>query len=124
MDELAIELESTEDAATIAREEIRARLTDRLPAPTLQDLLTVTTELVTNGVRYGQGDKVWVRLRLAADGAIAGEVENPGRGVVAPREIEFDSGGGLGLHIVAAIVDRWHVLDGETTRVRFELGPI
>ena len=118
---LAIELESTAGAAQEARVVIRERLVEVLPATTLYDLLTVVSELVTNGVRHGQGDTVRVRLSLAADGNVNGEVENDGRGRVELRPIDTTGTTGIGLHIVSTIADRWRVFVDDSTRVRFEL---
>ena len=101
---------------------IRARLVEVIPATTLYDLLTVVSELVTNGVRHGQGDTVRVRLSLSADGNVNGEVENDGGGRVELRPIDTTRTTGIGLHIVSAIADRWQVFVDDSTRVRFELG--
>ena len=100
---------------------IRERLVEVIPATTLYDLLTVVSELVTNGVRHGQGDTVRVRLSLSADGNVNGEVENDGRGRVELRPIDTTSTTGIGLHIVSTIADRWRVFVDDSTRVRFEL---
>jgi anti-sigma regulatory factor (Ser/Thr protein kinase) len=95
-----------------------------VPATTLWDVLTVVTELVTNAVRHGRGGNVRIGLSLAADGKVSGEVENDGPGRVELRPIETTSTSGMGLHIVGAIVDRWRVFAGRSTRVRFEVpGP-
>ena len=119
--DLALELESTDDAPQEARQTIRARFADRLPAPTLYDLLTVVSELVANGVRHGKGDTVKVRISVDGDGSISGEVENDGAGTVAPRPVDVERQSGLGLRIVAALVEHWRVVVNSTTRVRFEL---
>ncbi len=118
---LTVQLASKEQAADEARELIRKRLGDVIPATTLWDLLTVVTELVTNAVRHGQSDTVRVRLGVAADGKITGEVENDGRGRVEPGPIEPRGPSGLGLHIVGAIAERWWVHVNGSTLVRFEL---
>jgi two-component sensor histidine kinase len=119
--DLAIELESTVEAPQEARQTIRERFAERLPATTLYDLLTVITELVANGVRYGSGETVRVRVDVAGDGRVSGEVENDGAGQVQRRPVDVRTGRGLGLRIVAALVERWRVITGATTRVRFEL---
>ena len=119
--DLAIELESTEEAPHEARQTIRARFADRLPATTLYDLLTVVTELVANGVRYGKGETVRVKIGLNGDGTVTGEVENEGSGTGVERPIDLDNATGIGLRIVAALVRQWRVVVNSTTRVRFEL---
>lgn len=118
-----VQLASAEGSAREARRLIRLELEDRLPAIALYDLLTVATELVTNAVRHGEGEVVGLSVRVADDGTITGEVENEGRGRVVVRPIDTaGAGGGLGLHIVDALADRWSAtsVDG-VTRVRFEL---
>jgi anti-sigma regulatory factor (Ser/Thr protein kinase) len=121
MTTLAVELPLTAQTAYKARVLIRERLAEAIPATTLWDLLTVVSELVTNAVRHGDGDSVRVRLSLAPNGKVSGEVENDGYGLVELRPIDTASTSGLGLHIVGAIADRWRVLAGRSTRVRFEL---
>jgi anti-sigma regulatory factor (Ser/Thr protein kinase) len=83
--------------------------------------LTVVTELVTNAVRHGHGDTVRIRLSVAANGKVSGEVENDGYARIELRPIDTASASGLGLHIVGAIADRWRVFVGSSTRVRFEM---
>ena len=121
MADLAIELDSTDEAPHEARQTIRARFAERLPATTLYDLLTVVSELVANGVRHGKGETVRVRISLDGDGSITGEVENEGSAPVIERPVDLERGSGLGLRIVAALVERWRVVVNRTTRVRFEL---
>ena len=124
MSDLAVELEATAEAPGEARQTIRARFAERLPATTLYDLLTVVTELVSNGVRHGRGETVSLRIDLRGDGRVVGEVESEGSGTVMPREVDVGSGNGLGLRIVAALVERWRVIADGTTRVRFEIRSI
>jgi anti-sigma regulatory factor (Ser/Thr protein kinase) len=119
--DLALELDSTNEAPHEARQTIRARFAERLPAPALYDLLTVVSELVANGVRHGKGETVRVQIAVDGDGRIRGEVESDGSGTVAPRPVDLDRQTGLGLRIVAALVERWRVIADGTTRVRFEL---
>ena len=121
MADLAIELDSTDQAPHEARQTIRARFAERLPAATLYDLLTVVSELVANGVRHGKGETVRVRIALDGDGSVTGEVENDGQGAVVERPVDLDRETGLGLRIVAALVDRWRVIVDGTTQVWFEL---
>jgi signal transduction histidine kinase len=121
MTTLALELPLTAQTAYKARVLIREGLTEVMPATTLWDLLTVVTELITNAVRHGDGDTVRVKLGIAADGKVSGEVENDGYARIELRPIDTASASGLGLHIVGAIANRWRVFVGDATRVRFEL---
>jgi two-component sensor histidine kinase len=121
MTTLAVELPLTAQTAYKARVLIRERFAEVIPATTLWDLLTVVSELITNAVRHGCGDSVRVRLRVAPNGKVSGEVENDGYGRIELRPLDATSTSGLGLHIVGAIADRWRVFAGRSTRVRFEL---
>jgi anti-sigma regulatory factor (Ser/Thr protein kinase) len=105
-----------------ARRLLRSRLGDRLPAPALQNLLTVVSELVNNSVQHGPGRPIEVLVSVGDDGAVRGEVEDQGDGVVAIREVSDDrTGGGFGLRIVDSLTDRWGVYEG-STHVWFEMG--
>jgi anti-sigma regulatory factor (Ser/Thr protein kinase) len=121
MTRIAVELVASGQAAQEARGLIRNRLGEVIPATTLWDLLTVVSELVTNAVRHGESETVRVRLGIDFDGNVAGEVENDGRGRVEPRPIDVASTSGMGLHIVAALAERWWVYVNGSTLVAFEL---
>jgi anti-sigma regulatory factor (Ser/Thr protein kinase) len=117
---LELRLKPRTDAAAEAREAIRERLSASLAAPTLDDLLTVVTELVTNSVRHGPGAPIDVRVEVAADGAVRGAVADQGEGKVAIRETRTPGTGGIGLRLVDSIAARWGVHEG-STHVWFEL---
>jgi anti-sigma regulatory factor (Ser/Thr protein kinase) len=117
---LELRLKPRTDAAAEAREAIRERLSASLPAPTLDDLLTVVTELVTNSVRHGPGASIELRVEVAADGAVRGMVADQGEGKVAIRETRTPGTGGIGLRLVDSIADHWGVYEG-STHVWFEL---
>ena len=119
----SLELEPRSSAGHEARELLRPQLADALPGPVLHDLLTVVTELVDNSVEHGPGDPIQVRITVADDGSVRGEVEDQGEGEVALREMIGDTpDGGLGLHIVDVLTDRWAVYEG-STHVWFEMNP-
>jgi anti-sigma regulatory factor (Ser/Thr protein kinase) len=121
--EVNLALESGPGAARTAREELRARLRERLPAEYLLSLLLIVSELVTNSARHGPGLPIKVRIRVNDDDSLRGEVEDGGHGEVAIRELaDAGPGGGYGLRIVDALADRWAVYEG-TTQVWFELHP-
>lgn len=122
MEDVDLVLEPSPESAYEARLAIRQRYRDSLPAVTLQDLLTVVSELVTNSVKYGPDDHILVRLVAAPDGLVRGEVLD--RGGLGSRPAIRDSDsleGGLGLRIVDTLTDRWSVDARDGTRVRFEL---
>jgi hypothetical protein len=54
---------------------------------------------------------------------VTGEVENDGRGRVEPGPIDSTTTTGMGLHIVAALAERWSVDLNDSTLVAFELAP-
>ena len=116
-----LRLQPTVEAATEARAWIREQFSGSLPLGALYDLLTVVTELVTNSVRHGPGAPIDVRVQVADDGRVSGEVEDQGDGKVAIREITPGTGG-FGLRLVDSIAERWGVYDG-STHVWFELRP-
>ena len=119
--ELSLDLEPDVGASAHAREEIRSAFGDRVPAALLHDLTVVVTELVGNSVAHGPGELIQVRLKVAGDGTIRGEIEDQGRGEVAIREMAEDPSDGLGLRIVDWLTDRWAVYEG-STHVWFEMG--
>lgn len=70
-------------------------------------VLLVTSELVTNAVRYGGGD---VELRVIVEpGRVRLEVLDDGHASLAAPDIvpPPDSPGGRGLHLVRTIAQRW-----------------
>jgi two-component sensor histidine kinase len=118
--ELKLELESTPDASAKARDELQW-LEGRIGARTLRDLLLVVTELVTNGVKYGPGVQVDVRLEILHDGSIKGLVVDGGSGRVEIRDVSVTEPGGFGLRIVDQLASDWGVRP-RTSDVWFELG--
>jgi anti-sigma regulatory factor (Ser/Thr protein kinase) len=120
---VTMELEPEATAGAKARQILQSRVSELVPAMVLWDLLTVVTELVNNSVRHGPGDPIQVRITVNDDGSVRGEVEDQGDGEVALREmIEDGPGGGMGLHVVEALADRWAVYEG-STHVWFEMSP-
>jgi two-component sensor histidine kinase len=99
--DLTIELEPTPAAAGEARQAIGNCLGDSLPAPTVHDLRVIATELVTNAVEHGPDAPIRVSVAVEDDGSVYGEVEDRGRGEIAPDPH------GLGLWIVDALADSW-----------------
>jgi serine/threonine-protein kinase RsbW len=123
--EFAFALESDAHAPSEARRELAERLPGVLPPDLVDDLLLLTTELVTNGVRHspaGRGGSVDVSVRLGTD-RVRVEVSDPGSGFDhVPHVPGTLSEGGRGLFLVEALADRWGIADGARTTVWYELG--
>lgn len=86
------------------------------------DLLV--TEVVTNAVRHGAGDRVRMTLNTTAGGGLHCEVVDDGDGFV-PAETRHkprDEPGGWGLMLVDQLSTAWGVHTG-STHVWFELSP-
>jgi anti-sigma regulatory factor (Ser/Thr protein kinase) len=94
-----------------ARRLIAQRLID-LPEESLEVVLLLTSELVTNAIHHGTGP-VGVRLTWG-DSVIRVEVQDqsPARPVV--RAMDRDSLNGRGLILVERLSRGWGVLGGET----------
>ncbi len=105
-------------AGSLAREAVRNRLCEALPASTLDDVTLVVSELVANAVVHGAGE---IGLRLEVDGlSVKGEVYDAGAfEPPPPGERGVDGVGGLGLLIVARLVESWGVRSG-TANVWFQ----
>jgi anti-sigma regulatory factor (Ser/Thr protein kinase) len=102
-------------AATEARHALD-RLADLLPAPKLEDLRLVVSELVTNSVLHAglspdERISLYVEVRR---GSVRGRVCDPGPGFEKPSEPgpRSDMRGGWGLTIVEKISDQWGVEKG------------
>ncbi len=115
----AVRLKRRPSSVGDARRLVRSRLGGALSKETLDDVLVVVSELVTNAVLYGKGD---VALSVRCDGGhVAGEVSDQGAGF-AGRQRSHDPTriGGNGLFMVGRIADRWGLRGGEAT-VWFEI---
>ena len=114
------------DARAAARARVELERVKRLLAPeAFEDLRLVVTELVTNSVKYGPGQPITVRLSVAADGTVSGEVEDQGEPTTPLRVAERTDPlhvGGLGLAMLDRICDDWGVREG-STHVWFVMRP-
>jgi anti-sigma regulatory factor (Ser/Thr protein kinase) len=112
-------------AAWRARKVMQDELRGRIPVEMLGDVALLLTELVANGVRHGgAGDDAELHVRFDVRPlALYVEVENPDHvpGRVGLRPPDLVGGGGLGLHIVERVADRWGVRETPRTAVWFEL---
>jgi anti-sigma regulatory factor (Ser/Thr protein kinase) len=87
----------------------------------LDDMALVVDEFAGNGIRHtasGRGGKIDVAL-WAGDGVLRAEVTDEGAGGARPvMRDAADGESGRGLHIVAALAERWgHRADGARTTV-------
>lgn len=103
----------TAEVAT-ARRSLTA-LEGLVPEESLERLRLLVTELVTNAVRHAglvETDRIVLRVFVAGD-TVRVEVEDPGRGFVAPDKPEPDSDqiSGWGLYLMASMTARWGVED-------------
>jgi anti-sigma regulatory factor (Ser/Thr protein kinase) len=117
--ELEITLDSQPESVARARQ-VTTQVIDGLNEQTLEDVRLIVSELVTNAVKHGPDGQVKVRLRR--DGRmIRGEVEDEGTSTFGlRRKIRVGPDGGLGLHLVETLSDRWGVEAG-SSRVWFEI---
>ena len=121
----AFALEPGAHAPADARRQLQTRLPGGLPPSLVDDVLLLTTELVTNSVRHSPaaGDgTVEVSVLLAPD-RIRVEVSDPGTGFAhVPQHPGTLSEGGRGLFLVDVIAERWGTAQGGRTTVWYELG--
>jgi anti-sigma regulatory factor (Ser/Thr protein kinase) len=106
-------------AGAAARRVVRTRFGRFLTGDTLDDVLLVISELVSNAVLHGTGD---IELRLTYDGRrITGEVADDGAGFALPaRRRPPGQIGGHGLRIVDSIASCWGIHD-RAAHVWFEI---
>ena len=107
-------LEPTPAAPAKARRAL-APLERELPPDRLSDLRMVVTELVTNGVKYGPGRPIDVRVWIDDGVAVQGEVADHGRADLRPAAGDPDAArGGFGLRIVDAVAESWGTRGGRS----------
>lgn len=117
--ELEITLDSQPESVARARQ-VTTQVIDGLDEQTLEDIRLIVSELVTNAVKHGPDGLVKVRLRRDGN-MIRGEVEDEGTTPFGLRRgPRRGPAGGLGLHLVEMLSDRWGV-DAGSARVWFEL---
>jgi anti-sigma regulatory factor (Ser/Thr protein kinase) len=111
-------------SAPEARAIVRAAASElRLDGSTTWDLMLATTEAVANAVEHGKPcEPRGIYLCLEAwDGTIGVEVRDCGCFPPEPRTEKPDQQGGLGMPIIATVMDKLEVAPSrDSTRVRFE----
>jgi len=116
---IAARLPRDPTTAAAARRLLRTRLRPFVAEDTLNDVLTVVSELVSNAVVHGSGE---IELRVAFDGTrLTGEVADEGRGFARPQgKPAPDPTGVNGLDLVERIAGAWGVHEG-CAQVWFEI---
>ena len=103
-----------------ARRIIADELATRVPAPVLDDVQLMVSELVTNGIVHGSdAANEPVMLDVLVNGHIRCRVLDHGEGfAMHARERQF---GGWGLQVVEQLADRWGIeRSPQQTEVWFE----
>jgi anti-sigma regulatory factor (Ser/Thr protein kinase) len=119
-EEFRLVLSPDTEAGWRARQALRQRFSESLPARTLIDLTAVITELVNNAVAHGPRRPITVAL-VVEGASVRGEVADEGNPAGAlPRRRTATGSGALGLHVVEKLTSRWGVSEG-STHVWFEL---
>jgi anti-sigma regulatory factor (Ser/Thr protein kinase) len=114
-DGFVFELTAEPMAAPVARRALAA-VNGVLPSCVRDDVLLLTTELVTNAVRHssaGPDEPVRVELRRAT-GTVRVAVFDEGGGFTAEPPLERNEAAGLGLTMVDRLADRWAVTPVES----------
>ena len=110
-------------APALARRRLKDRLVD-IPADVLDDLLLLTTEVLTNCLRHAPintNDRIHLTLGVSED-SVRVEVTDPGTGsIFTPHLADVHETGGRGLLLLAEMSDRWGIDRSQATTVWFEL---
>lgn len=107
---LTLHLPADVGSVQAARHAIRDQLNGYLDEEAQADAELLVSELVTNGVQHGPGERTWIDVRMLMDEAgITVEVSDSGDGfdpaaVPAP---DPERPGGWGLALVSRLADRW-----------------
>jgi anti-sigma regulatory factor (Ser/Thr protein kinase) len=119
-EEFRLVLSPDTQAGWRARQALRQRFSESLPARALIDLTAVVTELINNAVAHGPGRPITVALTVDHE-TIRGEVADQGNPAAAIPEIrDAAQSGAHGLEVVDKLTSRWAVYEG-STHVWFEL---
>jgi anti-sigma regulatory factor (Ser/Thr protein kinase) len=100
-------------APGVARSVIAQSLASDVASSVLETAQLLVSELVSNSVRHSgvpEGGDIVLRVHRWHEGCRL-EVEDPGRdGVIAPRVPDPLRGGGMGLHLVQTLSERWGIM--------------
>lgn len=102
-----------------AREYVRSRLGEVLPASKLGEIELMTTELVTTAIEHAPGgNEVGLEIDIRSE-SVRVSIIDAGSGFDPPRSSGLVRWG-WGLFIVDQVSDRWGI-DGDPHRVWFEI---
>jgi anti-sigma regulatory factor (Ser/Thr protein kinase) len=105
---MAITLPSSRYSAWMARYYVRAALKLHGLDGYAADAATVTSELVTNAIIHTKAETICLELaRLQDTAEVAIVVTDPSPSPPVRHELSGDAECGRGLHIVAALSERW-----------------
>jgi anti-sigma regulatory factor (Ser/Thr protein kinase) len=102
-------------------DDLRASIDD----PVVDDAALLVSEVVSNSVRHAgldPSDEIEVRIR-GTRSMLHVDVIDPGPGF-EPDTRPSGGDGGWGLRLLDRLSTRWGVVNGTTTRVWFDLGPV
>jgi two-component sensor histidine kinase len=104
----------------LARRIIAEELSARVPAPVLDEVKLMVSELVTNGIVHGSAHETApLVLDLCVNGAIRCRVLDRGEGFA--QRVDRQGPGGWGLQVVEHLADRWGMeCSPQRTEVWFE----
>lgn len=115
-----VQLEGGPRAAGEARAVIREQLAGRVEDKVLDDMQLLVSEVVTNGIRHGEGE-IELEVLLDGDHALVRCVDSgPGFEPDSPSP-HADGTGGYGLLLVDRLAQRWGVARNRVCCVWFEL---
>jgi anti-sigma regulatory factor (Ser/Thr protein kinase) len=120
----AIRIPGGRAAGGEARAAVTAQLADAVGADRLRDVHLLVSEVVNNSVLHGGVDEEgWIEISLeAGDELLRCEVRDSGaQGDPAPRDPDYENGGGFGLFLVDAMATRWGTDRDTHLTVWFEL---
>jgi anti-sigma regulatory factor (Ser/Thr protein kinase) len=117
----SLQLPRDGQAPTLARRAVAvAAVAEALPSGVISDACLLTSELVTNSVRYGDGPVVRVRIDADERSGLRCAVLEDSAGFVPMAPALERVASGWELQLVDRVADRWGVADG-STHVWFEL---
>lgn len=117
---LSLQITGGLDAPSDARAALR-RAHPELPPELMQTVVLLASELISNAVKHAEADPITLRFEVVPR-YVRVEVldQGPGFALELP-EPDLTGLGGWGLHLVDELSSRWGVVDGQGTRVWFEI---